>query len=194
MNNPAPEKPALAQQQYQQPQAPVYEQPHGAAPMAVHGAPPAHNAAQPGHERPWSTGLCECGNDVPGFCLSCWCPCMAYGQYKERYDHLAQTGRPKPKEQVESCGTPGVLYLVVHCLTGFGFVLDFMARGDIRNRYGIKGGALGDCCTACCCMPCTQRQHHRELAIEEVQQWGAVPQMGAQQSQSQMYPPAPAHV
>lgn len=77
----------------------------------------------------------------------------------------------------ESCGTPGVLYLVVHCLTGFGFIFDFMARGDIRQRYGIKGGALGDCCTACCCMPCTQRQHHRELAVEEEQQWGAMQQV-----------------
>ncbi|BGP43928.1 hypothetical protein JCM10449v2_007985 [Rhodotorula kratochvilovae] len=165
------------------PPAPVYQQPQ-AAPMmlAQHDAPPAHNAAPPGQEREWSTGLCACGGDLGGFCLACWCPCITYSQYKMRFDTLRQTGRPLPKEQVESCGTPGILYLAIQCIAGAGFVLDFMARGDIRQRYGIRGSACGDCCTACCCLPCTQRQHHRELRVEEEHQWGAP---GAQQNHDQ---------
>ena len=66
------------------------------------------------------------------------------------------------------------MYLTIHCLAGVGWILDFMARGDLRKRYGIKGSAFGDCCTACWCMPCTQRQHHRELLVEEEQQWQAM--------------------
>ncbi|TNY17377.1 PLAC8 family-domain-containing protein [Rhodotorula diobovata] len=167
--------------------APVYQQPQ-AAPMMTHEAPPAHNAGAPGHERDWSTGLCACKNDCGGFCLAFWCPCIAYGQYKSRFDSLRFTGRPLPKEQVEGCGSAGVLYLTIHCLAGVGWILDFMARGDLRKRYGIKGSAFGDCCTACWCMPCTQRQHHRELLVEEEQQWQAM-QSGGGPPQMHAYPP-----
>lgn len=105
-----------------------------------------------------------------------------------------------------ACGPPGVLYLAVHCLTGFGFIFDLMARTEIRStsrpltlarlqaqsreearpkttgarvlinghsawthtaRYNIRGNALGDCCTAYCCIPCTQGQHSREIRLEE---------------------------
>jgi len=110
----AHEKAAPPQQQQQQQQqhyqmqhqqAPVYEQPHGAAPMSLHhGAPPAANAAQPGHERPWSTGLCSCGKDVPGFCLAFWCPCMAYGRMSTL---LADSPRPPADEEPPlTCSPP----------------------------------------------------------------------------------------
>lgn len=32
---------------------------------------------------------------------------------------------------------------------------------------------MTDCLTSCCCLPCAQRQHHRELLVEERHQWGA---------------------
>lgn len=88
--------------------APVYQQPQ-AAPMMTHEAPPAHNAGAPGHERDWSTGLCACKNDCGGFCLAFWCPCIAYGQYKSRFDSLRFTGRPLPKEQVGESASERVL-------------------------------------------------------------------------------------
>ncbi|GJN94256.1 hypothetical protein Rhopal_007330-T1 [Rhodotorula paludigena] len=156
--------------------APVYQQPM-AAPGMVADAPPAHNAAPAGQPREWSTGMCSCGDDVGGFCLACWCPCITYGQYKARFDSLRQTGRALPKEQNETCNTPALLYLAVHCMTSAGWVFDFITRGEIRQRYNIEGGACGDCLRSCCCIP----QHHRELRIEEEQQWGAMQQTQLQQ-------------
>lgn len=126
-----------------------------------------------------------------------------------------------------NCAAPGVLYLAVHCLSGFGFIFDFMARTDIRSelrliratclyaasaqltrctaeRYNIDGSAFGDCCTACCCIPCVQGQNSRELRREEdafrarmqAGQYGQGPgpdqtmQMQAQKPMA--YPPASA--
>lgn len=40
-------------------------------------------------------------------------------------------------------------------------------RGNTRARYNIKGGGLGDCCTAFCCLPCDLTQESREIELEE---------------------------
>lgn len=78
-----------------------------------------------------------------------------YSQYKSRLDHLKATGRPMPPEQVgasavlllvesrsklilaspETFGTPGVLWLAVNCCAGFAWILDFMARDEIRSTW-----------------------------------------------------------
>jgi Cys-rich protein (TIGR01571 family) len=40
-------------------------------------------------------------------------------------------------------------------------------RADIRNRYDIRGGGVGDCLTAWCCRPCSLTQERREIELEE---------------------------
>ena len=40
-------------------------------------------------------------------------------------------------------------------------------RTDIRERYGIRGNATGDCLTFCCCGPCALTQERREVELEE---------------------------
>jgi hypothetical protein len=61
------------------PPPPQYQQPLAQPPMvSLAGAPP-HLVGQ-GQGREWSTGLCDCGSDCGGFCLSCWCPCLSYGR------------------------------------------------------------------------------------------------------------------
>ncbi|KAH7834882.1 hypothetical protein Vadar_020596 [Vaccinium darrowii] len=35
---------------------------------------------------PWSTGLCGCCEDVSSCCLTCWCPCVAFGRIAEIVD------------------------------------------------------------------------------------------------------------
>ncbi|GAA6017377.1 hypothetical protein JCM10207_005614 [Rhodosporidiobolus poonsookiae] len=164
------------------------QQPAPAQPMTVGAAPaPAHLVGNgQGGEREWSTGLCACGDDVGGFCLSCWCPCISFGQYKQRLDALKNEGRALPKEQVETCGQPGLLFLAINCIAGAGWILDFMARDEIRKRYRIGGGACGDCLKTCCCLPCAQRQHHRELRREEEAQWGAMGGAATGQGQQPM--------
>ncbi|CAH1420250.1 unnamed protein product [Lactuca virosa] len=34
----------------------------------------------------WSTGLCECDSDVSNCCITCWCPCIPFGQIAEIAD------------------------------------------------------------------------------------------------------------
>lgn len=42
-----------------------------------------------------------------------------------------------------------------------------MLRGDIRGRYNIKGGSVGDCCAAFWCQCCQLTQEAREIELEE---------------------------
>ncbi|KAI3696287.1 hypothetical protein L1987_79299 [Smallanthus sonchifolius] len=47
---------------------------------------PAHYAAPPACNANWSSGLCACCSDVPNCCLTCWCPCITFGQIAEIVD------------------------------------------------------------------------------------------------------------
>ncbi|GAA5982948.1 hypothetical protein JCM10908_006848 [Rhodotorula pacifica] len=178
----------------------------------AYGAPPppqattvySHQApyAQFGNVRPkeWSTGLCACGgdDDFGEFCVSCWCPCIGYSRYKTRLESLQQSGMAIPRGEAPACGPSGAIYFAVHCLTGLGlgFIFDSMARSEIRTRYNIRGNALGDCCTAWCCIPCTQGQHSREIRREEeavrARTHGQQVQQPQRQPQMMAYPPAGA--
>lgn len=40
-------------------------------------------------------------------------------------------------------------------------------RGEIRNRYGIKGDSCGDCCATYWCLGCTMMQQDNEVKRRE---------------------------
>ena len=43
-------------------------------------------------------------------------------------------------------------------------------RAEIRTRYGIRGGSVGDngdCFVSICCRPCALTQERREIELEE---------------------------
>ena len=40
-------------------------------------------------------------------------------------------------------------------------------REEMRERYGIRGSGVGDCCVAAWCRPCALTQEHREIELEE---------------------------
>jgi len=40
-------------------------------------------------------------------------------------------------------------------------------REEMRERYGIRGSAVGDCCVSAWCRPCALAQERREIELEE---------------------------
>ncbi|KAL8292347.1 hypothetical protein RQP46_001813 [Phenoliferia psychrophenolica] len=147
------------------PQPPIQSQPAQRPPMTpLFDFTPQPSKGPQSESGKWSTGLCACSPG--GFCMSFCCPCIVNGQIRQRYDALAGNYMLQPGE-LETCGNMSVTYCAVNCIAGVGFLLDFFQRATIRNRYGIEGSAGSDILYSCCCNPCAQQQHSRELALEE---------------------------
>ncbi|KAF8068036.1 PLAC8 family-domain-containing protein [Lyophyllum atratum] len=141
--------------------------------MATGGNRNVKNLPMEKDGREWSNGLFDCCNDGTT-CLISWCfPCVVYGQNKKRLEHLQSNGTPDP-EQGGCMSSDCFLHGCITTFCGCGFLLQMGTRGTMRNRYDIKGGSCGDCCTSLCCMPCALTQEAQELALEE-QSFGGVP-------------------
>ncbi|KAL4574307.1 hypothetical protein LXL04_021136 [Taraxacum kok-saghyz] len=66
------------------PSAPPQSHHHQQPPYAT-GIPAQYVAPHPINEN-WSSSLCACCSDVPNCCLTCWCPCITFGQIAEIVD------------------------------------------------------------------------------------------------------------
>ncbi|THU79572.1 PLAC8-domain-containing protein [Dendrothele bispora CBS 962.96] len=122
----------------------------------------------PDGQRDWSNGICDCCGDgaFGTWCLSCWCPCIVYGENSSRIEHLAQNGVPHPKGG-DACGGDCWLHCCLTSFLGVGWILQIPGRSRIRSRYSIDGGCFTDCCTVFWCNPCSLTQEHREIQLEE---------------------------
>jgi hypothetical protein len=40
-------------------------------------------------------------------------------------------------------------------------------RAEVRERYGIRRDAIGDCLALWCCRPCSLTQERREIELEQ---------------------------
>nr|AAD02554.1 PGPS/D12 [Petunia x hybrida] len=103
---------------------------------------------------PWSSGICDCFQDVKGCCLTCWCPCITFGRIAE----VADQGST-------SCVVSGTVYLLVYLVTsGFGCCwYSCFYRSKLRNQYYLDEKPCSDLCTHCCCEYCALCQEYREL-------------------------------
>ncbi|XP_023767232.1 protein PLANT CADMIUM RESISTANCE 2 [Lactuca sativa] len=110
---------------------------------------PAHPIITPGQ---WSTGLCDCGKDVPNCCLTCWCPCISFGRIAEVVD-----------KGTTSCGVSGALYSILCLFTGCECVYSFMYRSKLRQQYMLPEQPCNDCLLHCFCECCALCQEYREL-------------------------------
>ncbi|KAM7270697.1 hypothetical protein ACFE04_029911 [Oxalis oulophora] len=100
----------------------------------------------------WSTGLFGCFSDIPTCCLTCWCPCIAFGRIAEIVDRGST-----------SCGISGTLYGLIMCLTGCSCLYSCFYRSKLRGQYFLKESPCTDCCVHCCCEECSLCQEYREL-------------------------------
>ncbi|KAJ3705788.1 hypothetical protein LUZ61_009493 [Rhynchospora tenuis] len=126
------------------PPAPGYPTGTGYPPVAPPYALPQQQA--------WSTGLCDCFDDVNNCCLTCWCPCITFGQIAEIVDR----GNT-------SCGTAGGLYILLACLTGCQWIYSCTYRSRMRMEHNLQEVPCCDCCVHFCCEGCALCQMSREL-------------------------------
>ncbi|KAH7836005.1 hypothetical protein Vadar_031916 [Vaccinium darrowii] len=101
---------------------------------------------------PWSTGLCDCFDDVHNCCITCWCPCITFGQIAEIVDKGSS-----------ACGTSGALYTLIACVTGCPCFYSCFYRAKMRQQFSLHESPCGDCLLHCCCESCALCQEYREL-------------------------------
>ncbi|XP_033129912.1 protein PLANT CADMIUM RESISTANCE 2 isoform X1 [Brassica rapa] len=111
-----------------------------------------HLHGQPQAEGEWSTGFCDCFSDCGNCCITCWCPCITFGQVAEIVDQGSTT-----------CGTAGALYTLISFFTGCGCLYSCFYRGKMRAQYNIGGNDCGDCLKHFFCELCALTQQYREL-------------------------------
>ncbi|XP_041657912.1 cornifelin homolog B-like [Cheilinus undulatus] len=92
----------------------------------------------------WSSGICDCCEDIPECCFACWCcPCFACITTKAYGQCLCLP-------LLEICGG---------CINP----ITMSMRVSVRHRYGIKGSLCRDCVCATFCPPCVWCQISREM-------------------------------
>uniref|UniRef100_A0A2N9ETG5 Uncharacterized protein n=1 Tax=Fagus sylvatica TaxID=28930 RepID=A0A2N9ETG5_FAGSY len=119
-----------------------YEASHPGAPFRVQSRPPV----------PWSSGLCDCFSDGKNCCITCWCPCITFGQIAEIVDKGSS-----------SCGASGALYTLICCVIGCPCCYSCFYRSKMRQQYTLEKSLCGDCMVHCCCESCALCQEYREL-------------------------------
>nr|XP_043626734.1 protein PLANT CADMIUM RESISTANCE 2-like [Erigeron canadensis] len=129
---------------------PSYGQPPTAPPPIQYATGVPSQAMNSNGE--WSTGLCDCGSDVSNCCITCWCPCITFGQIAE----IADKG-------TTSCAVHGALYTILLLLTGCQCIYSCMYRSKMRQQYMLPEEPCNDCLLHCCCEACAMCQEYREL-------------------------------
>ncbi|KAF6840735.1 Cell number regulator 11 [Colletotrichum musicola] len=103
----------------------------------------------------WQSGLCSCGpceSCLLGTCL----PCILLGKTSERL-------RDPTMQTYEAVNTDCLLFCGINAFTGCGWIYAMMKRGEIRERFGIKGSGAGDCCVTYWCLCCALIQQDKEV-------------------------------
>ncbi|PWA45865.1 PLAC8 motif-containing protein [Artemisia annua] len=140
-----------------QPSAPPqsYDQPPPPPPLVVPpyatGIPAQYVSPRPTNIK-WSSSLCACFSDVPNCCLTCWCPCITFGQIAEIVD---KGNTP--------CGAHGAFYAIIETLTCCGCMYSCAYRTKMRSQYGLRESPCNDCLVHFFCERCALCQEYREL-------------------------------
>lgn len=104
------------------------------------------------HPSKWTTGLCGCCQDCSSCCLTCWCPCIAFGQIAE----IADSGS-------SSCAVSGALYACLLYFLGCPCLFSCFYRKKLRAKFELEEKPCGDCLVHCFCECCSLCQEYREL-------------------------------
>ncbi|KAH8887460.1 PLAC8-domain-containing protein [Thozetella sp. PMI_491] len=105
----------------------------------------------------WSSSLFDCSpcdTCLLGTCL----PCVLLGKTSER---MRDPTNPSP----ELVNTDCMLMCGIMYFTGCGWIYALIKRGEIRERYGLKGDGMGDCCATYWCPCCALIQQDKEVQM-----------------------------
>lgn len=95
----------------------------------------------------WNLGLCGCFSNISSSIITYFLPCVTFAHNAEKSD---------------TCGfIPSILCFIF--LPGLGSLyIGAKSRANTREKFGIPGSLLGDCCVfgfcPCCSMIQTQSQ------------------------------------
>nr|AFM43804.1 fruit weight 2.2-1 protein [Dimocarpus longan] len=99
----------------------------------------------------WSTGFCHCCDDPANCFITCFCPCITFGQIAEIVDRGST-----------SCAANGTIYGLL-AMTGFACLYSCCYRSKLRGQYDLEESPCVDCLAHFCCEPCALCQEYREL-------------------------------
>nr|AFM43805.1 fruit weight 2.2-2 protein [Dimocarpus longan] len=99
----------------------------------------------------WSTGLCHCCDDPANCLITCFWPCITFGQIAE----IVNQGSI-------SCVASGMVYGLLG-LTGLSCLYSCLYRSRLRGQYDLEEAPCADCLVHFCCETCALCQEYREL-------------------------------
>ncbi|KAF2726887.1 PLAC8-domain-containing protein, partial [Polyplosphaeria fusca] len=108
----------------------------------------------------WKNKSSDCCTPMSSCCLAWWCPCISYGRthHRVKFDD--------DMKGYSCCNFSCVAYTSLTCL-GLSFVLPMIQRGNMREKYHLKGNGCNDFLCACCCAPCDLLQQDKESKFRE---------------------------
>ncbi|RYP71320.1 hypothetical protein DL771_004897 [Monosporascus sp. 5C6A] len=129
----------------------------------------------------WQASLCNC-SPCSSCLLSCFLPCILVGKTSERM-------RDPSMQNANLLNSDCLIHGALMCFTGCGWIYAMLKRGEIRERYNIKGSGCNDCCVSFWCQCCAAIQQDNEVIIRQRK---AAPIQQGYQSQPGMGMPGPA--
>jgi len=135
---------------------PIYEQPT-AQPV------PSYKVVTGSEE--WKNDIFSCmdggleANDH--LCLkTTFCPCFTYGKQQERLRNPTLQG-------YERINNDCIMWAGAQYVCGLSWILTMMKRGEIREKYDIKGDQMSDCLMSWCCGCCALIQQEKEIIARQ---------------------------
>ncbi|KAJ1704022.1 hypothetical protein LUZ63_003801 [Rhynchospora breviuscula] len=121
-------------------------------PQPAPGYPPVAPPYALPQKQEWSTGLCDCFDDVNNCCLTCWCPCITFGRIAEIVDKGDTT-----------CRAAGCHYCLLVCFSKTHWKHSYRYRSRLRKDYNLQEVPCADICVHFWCEGFALCQMSREL-------------------------------
>ncbi|KAH8744915.1 hypothetical protein F5883DRAFT_439401 [Diaporthe sp. PMI_573] len=96
----------------------------------------------------WQESLMGCCSPFGLCCEGFWCPCIVLGRTTHRLKHNGDM------QKYNCCNADCGVLCALHAFGGWGWVLQCIRRGEIREKYHMEKNCCGDCMVSLCCHCC----------------------------------------